>query len=172
MNSSWIGGTELQFISPLIPEVDGLGKIIEEQPAPRYRNVKGLPLNKYGNGPFCRFKILACSTKAATALHAIGVYAILSDSNTVLYIGKCTGHTSTLGKRFDYGYGAIQPRNCYQGGQSTNCRINNLVLNEVKRGKRLSVFFHKTLAGSEASALEATLIRQMCKPPWNIQKPR
>ena len=29
--------------------------------------------------------------------------------------------------RYNNGYGRISPRNCFQGGQSTNCRVNNLI---------------------------------------------
>ena len=76
ISNTLIGGTEFQFISQITPKVDALGKIIEECPAPRYRNVKGLALNTYGNGPFCRFKI-ASSPTDAMALDFIGVYALI-----------------------------------------------------------------------------------------------
>ena len=52
-----IGATEFHFISVIIPKADSQGQIIEESPALKYHNVKELPLNKYGDGPFCRFKI-------------------------------------------------------------------------------------------------------------------
>ena len=83
VNNTLINRTEFQFISPITPEVDGLGNIIEERPAPRYRNVRGLSLNTYGNGPFCRFKIPA-SPIDARVLDNIGVYAILDEKMAVL----------------------------------------------------------------------------------------
>ena len=122
---------------------------------------KNLPLHKYGSGPFCRFKI-------NPDIDGLGVYCIADGNNKPLYIGKCTGATSTLLKRFNQGYGSIQPRNCYKGGQSTNCRINQLVLDAVKKGKKLLLFFHKTKNGQEATKLEADLIK-LLKPPWDIK---
>ena len=105
------------------------------------------------------------------SLNTIGVYAITDGNKKALYIGKCTGITSTLTKRFNYGYGSIQPRNCYERGQSTNCRINKLVLEAVKNGERLSLFFHKYKNSHNATDLEAKIISRIGKPPWNIQEP-
>ena len=42
------------------------------------------------------------------------------------------------------GYGKISPRNCYAGGQSTNCKMNKIVLELFQQGKRVDLFFHKT----------------------------
>ena len=166
-----IGATAFQFISMITPDVDIQGHIIEERPASRYDNVKGLKLNEYGNGPFCRFKI-PTGPVVARDLDTLGVYAIFDETVKALYIGKCTGRTSTLFRRFNSGYGVIYPRNCYRGGQSTNCRINNLILTAMKRGSSLAVFFHRTPSGFEASVLEAALIGQTGKPTWNIQQPK
>jgi len=118
-----------------------------------------LPLNKYGKGPFCRFRI-----RVTPSLNTIGVYAITDGNKKALYIGKCTGITSTLAKRFNYGYGSIQPRNCYERGQSTNCWINRLVLEAVKNGERLSLFFPKCKNSQNTTDLEARIISRIGKP--------
>lgn len=153
------------FVRRIEPERDGRGRILEYQPAPRYNNIKSLPLHPHGAGPFCRFKV-------TSQIDGIGVYGIVEDtSSKVLYIGRCTGGTSTLLKRFNQGYGSIQPRNCFEGGQSTNCRINNLVLDAAKNGKILSLYFHKTLTICAAHAIEDDLILKL-SPPWNIKVPR
>ncbi len=161
-----IGDTQFEFVDAIEPDRDSHGHIVEHSPASRYANRAKLPLNKYGEGPFCRFRI-----QVIPFLDTVGVYAITEGNKKVLYIGKCTGTTSTLAKRFNYGYGSIQPRNCYKRGQSTNCRINRLVLESVKNGEGLSLFFHKCKDSQDATGLETRIISIMDKPPWNIQEP-
>ena len=163
----WINGLGFERVDDILPRRDEQQELVEERPASRYDNRRNLPLNKYGKGPFCRFRIEA----ERETLASIGVYAIVQGSQEVLYIGRCTKPTSTLGKRFNTGYGTIQPRNCFQGGQSTNCRIDHDILEAVKKGKRLSVVFRRCLTGIEASRLEAKLIQKL-GPPWNISVPR
>ena len=161
-----INGVEFNRIDDLQPKRDQQGRLLEKCPASRYNNRKSLPLNKYGNGPFCRFRIEADKE----VLDSFGVYAIIQDTKDVLYIGKCTKPTSTLGKRFNTGYGTIQPRNCFQGGQSTNCRINHGILEAAKKGKHVAVVFRRCQTENEASILEAELIQKL-RPPWNINIP-
>jgi|SRR5580700_2637074 hypothetical protein len=69
--------------------------------------------------------------------------------------------------RFNTGYGNISPKNCFKGGQGTNCRLNNLVYLAALAGERISLWFfgtadHKTME----SALRSTL-----KLAWNIHWP-
>lgn len=161
-----IDGAEFRFIDNMDPDRDPGGRVSELRPASKYDNRNSLRLNKYGEGPFCHFRIRA----EKQTLDSLGVYGIVQNPSTVLYVGKCTGTTSTLGKRFNTGYGTISPRNCYEGGQSTNCRINHLILEATKRGTMLTVVFHGCHIGYEASALEAKLIQKL-RPPWNISVP-
>jgi hypothetical protein len=93
--------------------------VAEVNPQSRYANTKQLGLNKYGAGPFCKFAI--SSTYAECGVYAITVNA------QVMYIGECVN----LSSRYNAGYGQISPRNCYSGGQETNCRINNLIYEEA-----------------------------------------
>jgi len=88
----------------------------------------------------------------------MGVYALMKDG-AVCYIGEC----EDLGKRFNMGYGNISPKNCYQGGQPTNCKINHRVLEVSKAGGRIDLYFHQT---SQRKAVEKLLIVR-CSPPWN-----
>ena len=60
-------------------------------------------------------------------------------------------------------FGAIHPKNCYVGGQSTNCKINALVLKSTKASQRLDLFFLET---EDRHAIEAWLIEEL-HPPWN-----
>ena len=92
-------------------------------------------LHRFGLGPFCRFSI--------TPLDIAGVYLLVSDDE-ILYIGE----TCNLNHRFNtrsYGsYGFITPAACYQGGQSTNCKINMLVLHQFEMKQPLMLYFLKT----------------------------
>lgn len=161
-----IDGLEFTFVSLIKPGRDESGKVLEYSPAGRYHNRKALPLNKWGSGPFCYFRL-----ESPRSWEHLGVYAIVDRNGKVLYVGKCTGRTSTLAKRFNSGYGIISPKNCYSDGQSTNCRVNHLVLEATLAGDALSLVFHQTRTGKEASSVEASLISDIGKPPWNINEP-
>ena len=127
-----IGRYEFKFICDIEPAQNANGFIKELMPQSRYRNKNNLPLNRYGEGPFCKFKI-------PKDFNTSGVYTILVDS-IAKYIGECF----SLSSRFNMGYGNISPKNCFVGGQETNCRINNLILNTVKSGHKVSLWFMKT----------------------------
>jgi hypothetical protein len=135
------------------PECDRGGQPREYLPQGGYRNARSLPLHRYGAGPFCRFRIPA-------NLPVRGVYLLLLDGS-VCYVGEC----ENLSARFNMGYGQISPRNCYKGGQQTNCRLNHLILQAVKAGRQLELWFYQT---PDRRDVESALIRQLA-PPWNSQ---
>ena len=138
------------------PERDASGAIREFLPQSRYRNARHLPLNGHGAVLFCRFSI-------ARGLNIPGVY-VLTAAGQPVYVGKCTNLAQRFGPQ---GYGAIQPKNCFVGGQSTNCKINNLVLQHVKAGEALELWFHET---GETGPVERDLIVKI-RPAWNAQVP-
>ncbi len=160
-----IENTEFKYISLIQPKKDELGIVYEDLPQDRYENKNNLPLNNWGEGPFCEFKI-----DPARSFSLLGVYILCDQNMKVLYIGKCTGRTSTLNKRFNQGYGKISPRNCFKGGQSTNCRINHYILEATKANNQVSLYFYETQSGAEATKLESKLINKL-NLPWNINKP-
>lgn len=164
-----IGGITFRSVSDIIAVRESSGGVKDFDPAPRYNNVNGLALHPYGKGPFCRFRIQ--KRGQPDQLDTLGVYAIVGTDRRVFYVGKCSGRTSTLKKRFNNGYGHISPRNCYMGGQSTNCYVNREILNLLKEGKALSVFFHHTLHGGGASRIEAEVLNKIKNPPWNRNIP-
>lgn len=127
------------------------GKILEFTPQTRYANHGSVPLNKYGSGAFCKFKI-------PNKHNTCGVYAIVIHDK-VKYIGECVN----LSKRYNMGYGNISPKNCFKGGQETNCRLNQLILNAAKAGSRVSLWF---LATNEYKIVEAKL-RSSERYEWN-----
>ena len=146
-------------------KINKFGIPLEYHPADRYENKRSLKLNAYGDKPFCRFTLKPHGIPDLS-LNKAGVYAIAGAS--VKYIGKTN---TTLNQRFN-GYGSIQPRNCYEGGQSTNCHINHNVLEDVKARETLWVYFHET---QEPDHVEAYLLNSLVatgrRPPWNKSIP-
>lgn len=150
-------GMTFQSVGTIDPERDVSGSIRQFMPQPRYAKAETTPLNPNGAGPFCRFNI-------AQGINAAGVYVLTLDGEPV-YTGKC----ENLARRWGgMGYGAISPKNCFVGGQSTNCKINNRVLRHTQAGRTLELWFHPTADGAAA---ERALILDL-RPAWNSQTPR
>ena len=122
-------GYTFTFIQELIPECDADGYIKEYQPQAGY--IKEKSLNTHGSGSFCRFTIHAGNWP--------GVYLWVVDSE-IIYIGE----TAALARRFNTGYGVIEPVNCFVGGQSTNCKMNKVVLEQAKKGRYVKLYFYGT----------------------------
>lgn len=87
-----------------------------------------------------------------------GVYAF-TVVDEVRYIGEC----ADFSVRFNNGYGNISPKNCYKGGQETNCRLNNLVYLAAASDETIRLWFFPT---DDYKSVEAQL-RQVLKPVWN-----
>lgn len=143
---------KFDYICDIIPETDTNGHMIEYQPQSRYNNKRYLSLDKYGHGSFCRFRV------PKGYRNDEGVYIIFYDERLV-YIGECVD----LGQRFNYGYGQISPKNCFKGGQPTNCRINKLIFKASLDKAKISLFFSKT---NNRKEIEKTLIQDF-RPQWN-----
>lgn len=137
------------FIRP-DEDADGIRAYL---PQARFTGRDRALLHAYGSGPFCRFRIPA-------SYPFEGVYALTAD-NQVRYVGEC----EHLTKRYNRGYGNISPRNCYVGGQSTNCRINNLIWIAVQQGQQIDLLFFQT---ADRKQVEAELIRAV-QPQWNTR---
>ena len=124
-------------VSEISPQVDDSGTVIPYMPQSRYLNEERILLNKYGKGPYCKFKIPSnCKLS--------GVYAITVDG-MLKYVGECVD----LSSRYNSGYGNISPRNCYIGGQETNCRINNLIYTETVKSNSVVLWFYQTMMYKE-----------------------
>ena len=153
-------GYSFESVGPIQPARDESGEVIGELPQPRYRNENNLPLNKYGRGPFCRFRV-------ARGWQSSGVY-VLMNGDDPLYVGECQNLDDRWGSN---GYGGISPRNCYKGGQETNCRINNLIYKDTKTGAGFELWFHPVERDKRArEAVESELIDSL-NPPWNLTSP-
>ena len=146
-----IGGYHFRYVCSIEPEREPSGNVITFMPQSKYANTDNLPLNKYGRGPFCKFKI-------PRNIEYPGVYALVIE-NDLKYIGEC----AELSSRFNMGYGNISPRNCFIGGQETNCRINHLILIEILAGSKITLWFLNT---TNYKFIEAEL-RACLLPRWN-----
>jgi hypothetical protein len=124
-----------------------------DYPAARYARMATARVHRYGDDPFCRFQI-------SRNLPVSGVYLLLI-AGALRYVGKC----DNLSARFNMGYGRISPRNCYEGGQRTNCKVNRLILAAAQRGERVDLWFLKT---DSAGTIERALIDRF-RPAWNGQ---
>ena len=134
------------------PKLDNSGNIIEFFPQEKYENENNLKLNKYGNGPFCKFRI------DRKFQNKTGVY-ILTVENDIKYIGECDDFFN----RYNMGYGNISPRNCFDGGQPTNCRINSNILLSIKSNNSVNLYFLQT---EDRFKIEHELIQSQ-NPSWN-----
>jgi hypothetical protein len=146
-------GYPFVFIQELKPQRGLTGKIKQYDPKAQYAKKATTPLNKYGAGPFCRF-----SLNKRELWGVKGVYALF-DTQNLLYIGQ----TVNLLQRFNDGYGNIAPRNCYAGGQNTNCKINAMVLQKCLEGEHVFLFFFES---SDYDRVEHELIEALF-PPYN-----
>ena len=149
-----LGGRAFRRASAIEPVREPGGAIREDLPQGRYANSGGLGLNAHGGGPFCEFSVPGLPA-------APGVYAV-TVAGAVVYVGISVD----LRQRWSpMGYGRISPRNCFEGGQSTNCKVNHAILLQARAGRGIELWIHET---AEPRPLEAQLIRDL-DPPWNAQ---
>ena len=128
----------------------------EFMPQSRYGRAGTMRLNRNGNGPFCRLSVKGLPS--TTAVYAVTIGSALA------YVGKARNLARRWGPM---GYGRISPRNCYEGGQSTNCKVNHNILEAAREGRQVDLWFHEALA---PRLIESRLIRKLA-PPWNGQRP-
>lgn len=132
------------------------GSVKPFHPQTRYDNKNGIALHAYGAGPFCKFRI-------ARGIKAAGIYTLTQDE-VPIYVGQAVN----LDKRWSSnGYGGISPRNCFHGGQQTNCRLNNLIYDAKINGRDLALWFQET--ANDKTVLDSIERRVMAlaKPIWN-----
>lgn len=146
-----VEGFEFGLVGEIQPLRASDGAVNAHMPQSRYANARGDPLNRYGAGPFCKFAIPRTYRQS-------GVYLIKAGDD-LKYVGEC----ANLSARFNAGYGNISPKNCFKGGQETNCRLNNLIYDATTGGKPLALWFHAT---PDYKAVEVVL-RSKLRAPWN-----
>lgn len=144
----------LAYVGQITIEKDSSGLPVEYLPQDRYENIDLLPLNRHGKGPFCRFVIPKLPEDP-------GVYAI-TVNNSVVYIGECQNFRERYGPK---GYGVIHPRNCFDRGQPTNCKVNARILEATLKGSVPDLWFAPEVAGTR-KLVEADLLSRF-RPQWN-----
>jgi len=153
MNDKTLSSYLFSFVCDIEPAKNIDGTIKEFYPAKKYS--EEIELNKYGNGPFCRFSI------PVKWVGIMGVYALFFNGE-LKYIGQCIN----FGKRYNQDYGSISSGNCKRDGQSTNCKINNYILDSIKKGETIKLYFFET---NIYDKIESELI-ELYNPGLNDQK--
>jgi hypothetical protein len=161
MEMRQFAGWSFALLGGIEPDRLPNGAFAELLPQPRYRSAASSHLHGYGDGPFCRFRI-------GKGNRGAGLY-ILTRSDTPVYAGEC----ANLDRRWGPGgYGGISPRNCYHGGQQTNCRINAAILAAAMGGHHLKLWFVAIDGNTEARRNCETELIQHLRPAWNLAKMR
>lgn len=145
------GRYAFSYVCTIEPTRDVAGSVQQFLPQANFSKKGEVPLHLYGHGPFCKFRV-------SNSLRHQGVYTLTVDGNPY-YVGECID----LSSRYNAGYGQISPRNCYEGGQRTNCRVNNLIYEATQQGRRVELWFFGT---EKRKAVEAELIPRL-NPKWN-----
>jgi len=117
----------------------------------------------YGEGPFARLQMPPLPDEP-------GLYLWVEDGD-VVYIGQTR---STLKKRLGpAGYSTISNYNTFarqagrrNGGQQTNCRINQLANASIVNGHSLAIWY-RTLEAREARNEESSWMQRFGLPAWN-----
>lgn len=150
---------DFEAVGAVEPERDAGSMYVELMPQARYRDAASAKLHAYGAGPFCRFRI-------ARERREPGLYVLTRDEVPV-YAGECENLEARWGPN---GYGGISPRNCFQGGQPTNCRINAAILASAKEGRKMDLWFAPLNVDTQTRRSAETQLIQMLRPTWNRAK--
>jgi hypothetical protein len=152
-DSLLLGGVQFRLVGEIGVDRGADGAPLEFMPQAAYAKAATTRLNPHGSGPFCRLRI-------ANGVREAGVYAVVVASD-VRYVGIADDLSERWGPR---GYAAIHPRNCYVGGQATNCKVNSRILGEIKMGNVPLLYFAALTEGR--LAFEGRVCREL-RPPWN-----
>lgn len=151
-NTLSLGGRTFRWAGAIEPVREPSGAIREDMPQGRYANARRLSLNPHGDGPFCELSVPDLPLGP-------GVYAI-SVARTVVYVGRSVDLRRQWGPN---GFGRISPANCFEGGQPTNCKVNNRILVEAHARRAIDLWIYET---SNTDPVRSELIRSL-KPQWN-----
>ena len=150
-------GQPFVWVARIQPETRRDGTPCTDMPQKRYAKAAQKRLNPHGAGPFCKFEVRGLSDTS-------GIYAVTLNREPVpVYVGIAK---ESLKQRWGpQGYSRISPANCYVGGQSTNCKVNQAILQAVRQQQAVDLWIHEM---EKPRTLERRLI---CKlgPLWNNQ---
>jgi hypothetical protein len=149
-----IGGYEFLHASAIDFRRSQAGSPVLDVPSSRYNNTQNLPLHEFGAGPFVFLQLTPRPPQVP------GVYAVVMDRSQIMYVGQAE---SNMWARWRSGAARISPKNCFQGGQSTNCYLNIQIHQSIAAKRSLDLY---VLATSDYDAIENDLIDRL-QPPWN-----
>lgn len=153
------GKHEFHLLGNIELVTDDSGSIKEFMPHDRYKNAATSKLNRYGRGPFCKFRM-------AKGVKSAGLY-VLTVGSTPKYVGECVD----ADKRWrSNGYGGISPRNPFVGGQPTNCRINSAILTARKSNSQVELWFRPVHSEKQIRVDIETSLIELLDPTWNVAK--
>ena len=150
-----LDGETFRRVAVIEPERAESGEVREFTPA-AVRRYPDEILNPYGKGPFCRLRV-------AESIRSGGVYAITLDVR-VVYVGRTRGLADRFGSS---GFGSISKSSCLKTGQSTNCKVNSLIMRAASENSQIELWFHKD---ANPKILEERLIIRL-DPEWNTNRP-
>ena len=128
------------------------GTVAERMPQGSLPHEKGYSLHKYGSGPFADLVVPVLPPGP-------GVYVVAVNDRPV-YAGRAAGLRERWGPR---GYSRIHRRNCFTGGQPTNCKVNASITRHLMASDEVTLW---TLETSEFIEAERRLLDALT-PPWN-----
>ncbi len=139
---------KFEFICRIELKLNPNGSIFTERPCGRNDDV----LHRHGKGPFSKFKI-------PTDINEEGVHVLMSGDD-IKYIGG----SADLARGYNSGFGRISIRSApFVGGNETYCRINTLILEQIKSGLTIELWFKKT---AEYHRIKSILVHKI-NPEWN-----
>ena len=150
-------GHTFKCVGQIQPERDRSGEPIKYSSGA----MPDVPLNNYGQGPFCQF-----SVAKGPSWRLSGVFVVTCDEAV-----RSVGETVNLARFWNL-RGRITPAAVRkQGGQQTHCRINSLILDEAKRGADIVLWFRCVHHDTERKGLKKQLLNAL-DPPWDRIRPQ
>jgi hypothetical protein len=150
-----IQGYKFSCASQIDAEREVDGKIITWKPTGKYYK-DDRALHKFGHGPFATLEV-------ETLRSNMGVYLVIKNEVDVMFVGATR---DAFSKRWGKaaGFRSISPSACYQGGDSTYCRVKSAIVSELEAGNRLSLWIFTT---ADPLGVKRR-ITGVSLPPWNI----
>ena len=148
-----IAERDFSLVGLVEPERHSNGSIRAYEPQARFKHAATRKRHAYGNGSFCKFSF-------EDAPEDSGVFLVVRH-NEVLYVGGA----DNLKTRLNQQLGHIAPSDRYVGGQPTNCRINQKMLELLQADDRVEIRFHRW---EDRWQLKRQIVARR-EPPWNLQ---
>jgi NADPH-dependent 2,4-dienoyl-CoA reductase/sulfur reductase-like enzyme len=138
--------------------------------------MKILIIGGVAGGASCAARLRRLDEKAEIIILERGEYVSFANCGLPYYIGGKIIDRSDLTlqtpesfkKRFNMGYGNISPKNCFIGGQRTNCKMNKVVLQMYSENKKIDIYFLET---KNYKMVEEDLLLSI-ETPYNVKNNR